>query len=239
MIILGIDTTTKICEVTLKINDNYSIKRVDEGLVHSDKLIFTVEKVFRENNINSQNIDKIVVNIGPGTFTGIRVGVSFARAFSQICNIKIIPIIALDLIKFIFSYKNKILDYDYIAVLLDALRNEFYAKIYNIKNKKRNDFVDYKIFNAKELVNELEKIDKLEKLLVLKHDKIKNFNIESDDKMKIINFDENEINNEMNDAYLIKFAETLDSKSEKNYFEVKPFYIRKTFAEEMKKSRFA
>jgi tRNA threonylcarbamoyladenosine biosynthesis protein TsaB len=235
MIILGVDTISKICEVSLKIDNNFYITKINDGLIHSDRLIFLINDLLKKNNILPKNINSLVINIGPGSFTGIRVGVSFARAFAQICNINIIPIINLDMLEYIGLKINSEKKFDFVITLSDALRQEFYTKIFDLnKNIALENYKIWTINNLQIFINDLLNKNKDYKILILKNYDINNFELQSTKNIEIFNIDTKIIEN-TKQSFLIQFA--LDSKKESfQYSKIKPFYIRKTFAEENKKN---
>ena len=92
MITLFIDTSTTTLTVAL-IKDN---KVLEESTVssseHSKHTMPEIEKLFKNNNIEPKSVNKIMVTNGPGSFTGIRIGVTIAKTYAWACNINIVPI---------------------------------------------------------------------------------------------------------------------------------------------------
>jgi tRNA threonylcarbamoyladenosine biosynthesis protein TsaB len=223
--ILGIDTTTKICEVSLKLDDGkLFINRIDEGFVHSDRLVPLISDVLMTYKLTVHDISEIFVNIGPGSFTGIRVGVSCARALAQTLDIKIKPIIAMELIKFeAMRIENS---FDKLIVLIDALRGEAFAEIYDKDGLK---IEDYKIYNSHDIFTLLDTEVKNIKNIVVAGNGCKNFYdiFEKFDNIQILQSEN--INN-----FKLSLIETVifENIEPKNYGDVKPFYLRKTSAEE-------
>ena len=97
MKILGIETSGKICGISI-LEDKKIIKEVtlDNGLTHSETLMPLIKKTFEEINLNLNDIDLIVCDKGPDSFTGIRIGIATAKAFSDALNIKSIGISSLE-----------------------------------------------------------------------------------------------------------------------------------------------
>ena len=89
MKILSIDTSSKICGVAV-LEDNNLIKEVaqDNGLTHSETLMPIIKETLEEVSLSLNDIDLIVCDKGPGSFTGIRIGVATAKAFSDSLNIQ-------------------------------------------------------------------------------------------------------------------------------------------------------
>ena len=126
MVILGIETCTKTCGVALtdgrKVRDEISLRL---GLYHSEKLVPLVDEILRRNGMAIQDIDGIAVSIGPGSFTGIRVGVSTARGLGQSLNIPLVGIPSLDALALGIGTSGKL-----VCPMIDALRREIYTALY-------------------------------------------------------------------------------------------------------------
>ncbi len=92
-LILSIETSSKICSVGLLMNGKNlgSIEELD-GRKHAELLPEFVEKLFENNKVQVKLIDAIAVSIGPGSFTGLRVGLSFAKGIAYAIKCPIIPV---------------------------------------------------------------------------------------------------------------------------------------------------
>ena len=80
------------------------------------------------------NPDRVVVGMGPGPFTGLRVGISFARAFAAARNIEVVGICSLDAI---------VVDQDEYTVAIDARRKEIYWATYKSGNRVEGPAVNF------------------------------------------------------------------------------------------------
>ena len=126
MITFYIDTTSKYLYTGL-VKDNELLN--EKKLCLSTNLsVFTVDevsKMFLEVNLKPSDIDKIIVVNGPGSFTGIRIGVTLAKIYAFCLNKKIITITSLEAMKESIN-SNKL-----IVPILNARRNACYAAIYD------------------------------------------------------------------------------------------------------------
>ena len=95
------------------------------NLKQSDILIPLLNKLLNSKKIELERIKAVAVDIGPGSFTGVRVGVAVARALAQALSIPLIGIISLEALAFQSGKKAKA-----IAVSLPALKNEIYFAAY-------------------------------------------------------------------------------------------------------------
>jgi len=119
MITLVFDTCLDKMYVALKKDGNFLSSKVIENhdnKYHSAFLISTIKGVLRDNNLRPENIDLIGVNIGPGSFTGIRACVTTARVMAQQLNCKTIGVSSLEILSKAYNKKDSI-------VALDARKN--------------------------------------------------------------------------------------------------------------------
>jgi len=82
MNILAIDTTNTNAHIVAQINNSNYYKSMSSQEKHSEHLLLNVESVLRENNIELKAINTLGVVLGPGSFTGIRIGLATIKAFS-------------------------------------------------------------------------------------------------------------------------------------------------------------
>lgn len=87
--ILFIDTHTELITIALKTKDNLFIKTKESEYSHSIYTMPMIEELFKENNLNVKDLDEIIVINGPGSFTGIRIGLSIAKTIAYALNLKI------------------------------------------------------------------------------------------------------------------------------------------------------
>lgn len=92
-IILGIDTSTDNCSVALLNQGEIVAKRAAVAKsAHSEKLIGFISEIFKESSVTIDDIDAIGINIGPGSFTGLRIGLSTAKGLAFPNNIPVYPV---------------------------------------------------------------------------------------------------------------------------------------------------
>jgi tRNA threonylcarbamoyladenosine biosynthesis protein TsaB len=97
MLVLGINTVADVCEAAL-IRDGVQIAGVSEPMTqgHDARLAPVVEQLMGEAGIAFADLDRIAVIVGPGSFTGVRVGVSFARALALALDIPAVGVSSLE-----------------------------------------------------------------------------------------------------------------------------------------------
>ena len=146
MISLLIDTSTNYVVIGL-LNET---KIIDQKIVYNDKNLSTnfvpmVEELLTKNNKKPIDIDTIFVAIGPGSFTGIRVGVTFAKVMAWSLNIRVIPFSSLELIASSSSE-------NVIVPLIDARRGYVFGGIYD---QNLNCIMDDKYVSLDELLGRI------------------------------------------------------------------------------------
>ena len=133
--ILNIETATKNCSVALaKEGKTILCKEIaEEGYSHAERLHVFIEEIFKESGITFQDISAIAVSQGPGSYTGLRIGVSAAKG---LCFALDIPLIAVDTLQVLASQAK--VSNGLIIPMLDARRMEVYSAIFtpNYENKR-------------------------------------------------------------------------------------------------------
>ncbi len=98
---------------------------------HSSVLVPSLEKLLKDHHMTLNQIDVLAVGLGPGSFTGLRVGITAAKIFSYVCRIKLIGISSLEAMAMGESgFEGE------IAVILDAKKEKLYAAIFEIQHDK-------------------------------------------------------------------------------------------------------
>lgn len=128
MYILGIETTGKYASVSLLDLDSNEIlleKSSGEERSHLKGLIPMIDSVLHETGVKKSEIKYIACSTGPGSFTGIRIGVATARALAQGLGVLVIPVPTLDA----FMYKEGIEKEKCVAPIIYARRGQVYASV--------------------------------------------------------------------------------------------------------------
>ncbi len=125
-VILSIDTATEVCSVCLsKDGEVVAIAETMEPNSHSLQLGNLIQKVFSESRYDIQNIDAVAISEGPGSYTGLRIGVSMAKG---ICFSSEKPLISVGTINALAMGMADKFDENHILVpMIDARRMEVYT----------------------------------------------------------------------------------------------------------------
>jgi tRNA threonylcarbamoyladenosine biosynthesis protein TsaB len=141
--ILNIETSTEVCSVSLAENGNpVVLKESNEGFNHSKSLTVFIEEIFNDNNIKINTLDAVAVSKGPGSYTGLRIGVSVAKGLCYGLNIPLISVCSLEMMAVHTALNLE----KYVSVenslpflfcpMIDARRMEVYTALYNANGKE-------------------------------------------------------------------------------------------------------
>ncbi|MDU5229973.1 MAG: tRNA (adenosine(37)-N6)-threonylcarbamoyltransferase complex dimerization subunit type 1 TsaB [Anaerococcus sp.] len=213
MNILAIDTSTMISTVTIA-NDNEILGdfNVNQQKTHSESLVPMIETLLNLLGMEIKDIDEFVIAEGPGSFTGLRIGMTIAKTLAQVNDKKLIPISTL------LALANNSSSDNLKVPMLDARGNRVYGAVYD---KDFNEIIKedlYTIENFSEMVNDLDEEIELIGDISLKYEDLF-------EKAKVlpINF-RNTIGKS-----LIKLA--LENKNDYDLYQLVPNYLRKSQAE--------
>ncbi|CAM4220084.1 tRNA (adenosine(37)-N6)-threonylcarbamoyltransferase complex dimerization subunit type 1 TsaB [Zobellia nedashkovskayae] len=153
-IILNLETATTNCSVSIaKEGRILAIKEHDTpNYSHSEQLHVFIQEVLKEVNIDASELDAIAVSKGPGSYTGLRIGVSAAKGLCFALDIPLISIATLS------SMAAQIIssDIDYIIPVLDARRMEVYSAVFD-KDKNEVRTTEAEIIEENSFSEYLEK----------------------------------------------------------------------------------
>jgi tRNA threonylcarbamoyladenosine biosynthesis protein TsaB len=136
--ILNIETATKNCSVALaKEGKTILCKEIaEEGYSHAERLHVFIEEIISEAGITMKDLAAIAVSQGPGSYTGLRIGVSAAKGLCYALNI---PLIAVDTLQTLAS---QVTEADGLIVpMIDARRMEVYSAIFSSTLEKKREIL--------------------------------------------------------------------------------------------------
>ncbi|AUP78874.1 tRNA (adenosine(37)-N6)-threonylcarbamoyltransferase complex dimerization subunit type 1 TsaB [Flavivirga eckloniae] len=134
--ILSIETATTNCSVSLsKDGETVVLKEdYDKNYSHAERLHVYIDDVLKEAKIISDNIDAIAVSKGPGSYTGLRIGVSAAKGLCFALNKPLISVSTLE------ALAHQVISNDGVIVsMLDARRMEVYSAIFDVNHSQVRD----------------------------------------------------------------------------------------------------
>ena len=126
--ILSIETSTPICSVAVHSDGELSsLKEVNETGAHAERLMLLIEEVLKNGAIGFQDLDAIAVSEGPGSYTGLRIGVSTAKGLAFGLGKPLIGINTLQALASAVSLKEE----ELVIPVLDARRMEVYREVFD------------------------------------------------------------------------------------------------------------
>ena len=211
MLILGIDTSTKICTCSIFDSENGIIAETSLSVKknHSNIVMPMIDNLFKISDLTINDIDKIAVAIGPGSFTGVRIALGIAKGLAMALNKPLIAVNELDILEAIASGNE-----NEIIPLIDARKERVY---YKYQNKYVDDY----------LINLISNFDKNKKYIFVGDGATNYKNILKD------NLGDNAIVLPMYNAFprASILCELALNKEEANIYTLEPEYISKSRAE--------
>lgn len=225
-LILNIGTATKNCSVSLSYEEKVlALRELNDGnYTHSENLHVFIDEVLKLANKSFKDIDAVAVSKGPGSFTGLRIGVSAAKGLCFSLDVPLISVSTLASLAIAINVKEG----EFIIPLLDARRMEVYSAVfdhnYNQIKKTRAEIIDKNSFeeflrNGK--VHFLgDGANKCKDIIVHKNAIFLEGYFPSANEMPKLSFQEYKKNNTEDVAYFEPFylKDFLITKSKKNYF---------------------
>ena len=211
MLILGIDTSTKICTCSIFDSENGVIAETSLSVKknHSNIVMPMIDNLFKISDLTINDIDKIAVAIGPGSFTGVRIALGIAKGLAMALNKPLIAVNELDILEAIADGNE-----NEIIPLIDARKERVY---YKYQNKYVDDY----------LINLISNFDKNKKYIFVGDGATNYKNILKD------NLGDNAIVLPMYNAFprASILCELALNKEEANIYTLEPEYISKSRAE--------
>lgn len=221
MKILAIDTSSSICSVAILEDDNLIDKNeLNDGKTHSENLMPLLDELLKRNNLKPNDINLIACCVGPGSFTGIRIGVASIKPIAEVLNIKVASVMSLETLARSVEGKNTIVS------LIDARNNQVYCGIFDKQYNKKEEYLADDINEIIEVLKKYENICFVGNGAELHKELLAN-------SLKNVEFSED--NNQS--------AENVGKIGYKKYLEndlctadtIMPVYLRKSQAERLKK----
>jgi len=158
-LILNIETSTKVCSVSLGLDGELLAVKEESSdkYIHSEKLNVFIKDLFTQVDYQLKDLAAVCVSKGPGSYTGLRIGISSAKGF---CYALDIPLISIDSVSVLACgyLNNNVIDANTILMpMIDARRMEVYTAAFNNKAEMKTpisaEVIDVAFFDAnKEII---------------------------------------------------------------------------------------
>jgi len=154
-IILSIETSTSICSVALHKNgDLIGLREIEETGAHAQKLMGLIDSLLADQKLDTKELTAIAVSEGPGSYTGLRIGVSTAKGLAFSSSLPLIGVGALRALA--LGAKHQVGHQGLIVSMLDARRMEVYREIFD-SDLNITSPIEAEIINESSFQNQLEK----------------------------------------------------------------------------------
>lgn len=155
MKILSIETSGKVCAVALTEDETLIEEEIiEDENTHSVKLMPLVDELLKKTNTNIKDIDLFACDIGPGSFTGIRIGVATIKAFLDVTNKKAVGVTSLEILA------ENVQEDGIICSVIDAKNQNAYFGIFEKNGKDLKQIEEFKFDNINNIVNYVKNINK-------------------------------------------------------------------------------
>lgn len=151
MLILGIDTSSKMSSITLYDSEKGVIAKnsVQVKMTHSDTLMILIDNLLKNSGKSIKDVNRVAVGIGPGSFTGIRIGVGTAKGLAYSRNIDIVGVNTLDILAENIEETDR-----EIITIIDAKKERVFYSVYGYENGKIWRKEEYRDRNINEIIEE-------------------------------------------------------------------------------------
>ena len=220
MKILSVSSSSNIASVAISEDDKCILElNIDNNKTHSETLMPLISELFKKTSLNLSDIGLIACDVGPGSFTGIRIGIASIKAIAESLNIPVVSVSSLEAL----AYNVQNLDFKTICSLIDARNNQVYSGIFDKEYSLKEEYI------ADDINVVIETLNKYENILFVGDGAITH-----KDLLKIRDFPYENIIHSKN------IAKCAYRKYKENNFDtadsIIPLYLRKSQAERMKKN---
>ena len=226
MLTLAIDTATKVCTIALTRDGEVLAEYdVNVGLTHSEGLLPQIEQLMNRTGLEKKSIDLLAVSMGPGSFTGLRIGLATAEAMAYSWQCMLHGVNTLKALAYNIPVEGIIL-----SPVLDAQKGNFYQAIYEWVDGSLVELETVKVVSKEELLNKLLAYEK--KVLLLGETK----GLEKLDLGVNVKLAPKALRMPKASSVAL-LAESEHNPGDKNIFGLEPYYIRRSEAEELWEQR--
>jgi tRNA threonylcarbamoyladenosine biosynthesis protein TsaB len=152
MKIMGIETATMVCSVAVVVDNRHQYERnLDSPQVHSQKLLTLIDEVLKLSGESIDTLDGIAVSIGPGSFTGLRIGLSAAKGLAYASGKPLLAVSTLEALALGAGYL-RTPEQELILAVLESRREEFYAALYRVTSDRLEERTAPAAYHYNELI---------------------------------------------------------------------------------------
>jgi tRNA threonylcarbamoyladenosine biosynthesis protein TsaB len=153
MIVVGIDTSTPQTSVAIGTEREVLASVSIAGRARQEAVIPALQQLLAWSGVELRQVGGIAVGVGPGLFTGLRVGIETAKTLAQVLAVPIVGIVSLDVLAFSVRHTQR-----RIAAVIDARRGEVFAAVYRSVPGGVVREIDHRVLKPDHLVAELQAV---------------------------------------------------------------------------------
>lgn len=143
MKILAIDTSSKICTVAITEDTKKIIElQSRDEKTHSVKLMPMIDEALKNANLTLSDISLLTCSVGPGSFTGVRIGIATAKAFADVKNIPVVSVSSLEGLAYNLINTTTELETTLFCSMIDAKNSNVYCGLYCYSNSSLSQISD-------------------------------------------------------------------------------------------------
>lgn len=152
MYVLGIDTATMVCSIGL-VKEQCSVGEMTlhTRKTHSERLLPMVQQLVADADLTPRDLSGVAVSIGPGSFTGLRIGITTAKSLAFALQIPVVGVPTLDALAAQFPYSRHL-----VCPVIDAQKGNVYTALYRVEGAYPQRINEYQVLNREELLDALQ-----------------------------------------------------------------------------------
>ena len=227
MLTLAIDTATKVCSVALcRDGELLAEYNIHMGMTHSEGLLPQLEQLLKRTNTKKQDIDLIAVSMGPGSFTGLRIGLATAEAMAYSWQCLLHGVDTLKALAYNIPLEGFLL-----SPVLDAQKGNYYQALYQWQDSKLVELAGTEVVNKERLLERIAEYN-LPALILGECKKLGKLELPNGVKLAPKTL----LMPKASSVALVAKQE-FDPEADKKIFGLEPYYIRRSEAEELWEQR--
>lgn len=150
--LLALDTATEACSVALHFHGKITSLNEVSPRTHTQRILPMVDELLRQAEIKINDVDFLVFGRGPGSFTGVRVGVSVAQGLAMGANL---PVVAVSNLKTMAEEAYQTLGASKVVALIDARMNEVYFAQFEKNGEEWNEVVEEQVCSPEKAIAQI------------------------------------------------------------------------------------
>lgn len=227
MLTLALDTATKVCSISLCRDEEILAEyTINMGMTHSEGLLPQIEQLLERCKVQKQEIELLAVSMGPGSFTGLRIGLATAEAMAYSWQCCLHGVDTLEALAYNIPVENIVL-----SPVLDAQKGNYYQALYKWEQDELKELESVQVVSKTQL---LERISKQggNALLLGECDKLAKLELPANVKLA-----PKSLRMPRGGSVALAALKGFDAEKDKRIFGLEPYYIRRSEAEELWEQR--